>query len=73
MGEESVRAGKYWIEPGVCATHKQTGATVCVEKIVKGKEGDRIFIRGVMCHWLDDKGGYQKGMFMTMELEPCEK
>lgn len=65
--------GRYWIQPGICATHKSSGMEVCVDNIVTRTEGDRKFVKGVQCHWIDQNGGYQKGMFLTMELEPCNK
>lgn len=64
---------KYWIEPGKCATHKATGLEMCVDRLVTTKEGERRMVKGVLCHWLAENGVYQKGMFMTMELEPCNK
>jgi hypothetical protein len=72
MEKEEEFKEKYWIQPGGCAVHKKTGAHVCVERVVTHEHDGKRFVRGVLCHWLDNGFGYQKGMFMTMELEPCK-
>jgi hypothetical protein len=69
---DSVIEEKYWMVPGICAEHKSSGHRVTVEYIKKekNKEG-KTFVKGVMCHWLNEQGGYETGMFMTMELQKC--
>lgn len=64
---------RYWIEDGGCAVLREYDIAVCTERIITRKDGERRMIVGVMCHWLDINGGYQKGIFMTTELKPCEK
>jgi hypothetical protein len=64
---------RYWIEDGGCAVHKVTEIPVCTERIVKRNDGERVLIVGVMCHWLNEHGGYERGMLMTTELRPCDK
>jgi len=64
--------GKYWIKPGVNVTLKDAeGVRMCVDKVLtKTNAEGRKFTDGVLCHWLDEHGGYQKGKFLTTELKP---
>lgn len=70
MSEQTIK-DKYWIKPGMSVTHKDhEGMIMTVDKIVKtkNKEG-ALYTKGVDCHWLDEHGGYQSGMFHTSELK----
>lgn len=72
MGEPE--EDKYWIKPGIAVTHvDHEGVVMRVDRVIKttNKEG-RIFIRGVLCNWMDSTGGYQEGTFHTLVLRPYD-
>ena len=62
---------KYWIKPGKHVTLGDNEVPVMVVDRVltsQNKEG-RKFTSGVLCHWLNEHGGYEKGTFHTTELK----
>jgi uncharacterized protein YodC (DUF2158 family) len=85
MSDVKVEAGepKRWIKPGTEVAHRDfPDRKMIAEDVVKksqevynehGKSERKNFTMGVMCHWFNDVGSYQRGMFLTLELIPYRK
>jgi uncharacterized protein YodC (DUF2158 family) len=71
MAEEKIiDPDKYWIKAGMCVAHKDMeGIRFYVEQVLVSANAEgRKFTKGVLCHWFNQYGGYEKGMFLTTEL-----
>tara|TARA_R110002020_G_scaffold186169_2_gene384138 strand:- start:54 stop:350 length:297 start_codon:yes stop_codon:yes gene_type:complete len=73
---------KRWIKPGAEVAHRDfPKRKMIAEEVIKksqetknadGRLERKNFTMGVMCHWFNDVGGYERGMFLTLELIPYE-
>lgn len=76
------RDKKYWIKPGVEVAHREhPDRKMIVDEVLKksetivedDKEIQKTFVIGVECHWFDQHGRYDRGRFLTMELQKFGK
>jgi hypothetical protein len=73
---------KYWIKAGMEVIHRDfPQRRMYVDKVNKQAQmiydGEKtrpgVFVIGVDCHWVDEKGNFGHGRFLTMELLPWDE